>query len=159
MTQFLIQDLKYLENQVNFVPLSGFTGENILSLSETCEGKAWYEGPTLYDILEKWLVFNPQNRQNLSEKALRASVRSLVESSAALNNGEVTLSVAKKDVSLEVGVIQGVLSKGSQVGIGQFSATGVTYSSATVVELKDADGQDLESAGPRDKVIVKLSAK
>lgn len=161
VSNFLFNELKYTENQVKFIPISGFTGENLIKLSDECEGKSWYSGPTLYDVLEHWLVFNPQNKINLSEKSFRASVRSIIESGTGANSGDSGAlgAIIKKEFLIESTIIQGTVEKNDTVGLCHFSSTGVNYSSLIISEIKDNDGKDIDFAGARDKVTFKLVAK
>lgn len=48
LISFLIK-IGYKEENITFVPISGYEGENLLERSKKME---WYRGPCLYEILD-----------------------------------------------------------------------------------------------------------
>ena len=38
---------------VSFVPISGYMGENLITVSDDCDLKKWYTGPTLVGLIDQ----------------------------------------------------------------------------------------------------------
>lgn len=95
MQALLCAEMGYPDRLVRFVPLSGLSGDNIVSVGDACPLKAWYSGPTLQQAIDSFLV-PPRGGQ----KALRAVVREVASVDAAHGR-----------IELEVSVLQGKLAQ------------------------------------------------
>ncbi|KAF2071945.1 hypothetical protein CYY_006739 [Polysphondylium violaceum] len=67
---------KFNEKNIRFVPISGFSGENLLELKEE-KLKQWYKGPTLVDFIDSFSV-----GERLINKPLRMNVNDIYKSSS-----------------------------------------------------------------------------
>lgn len=115
---FLVNDLNFHDQLVRCVPLSGLTGENLISLSEECPAKAWYHGPTLQAMLDTFLVPPAQ-----IEKPLRCVVTDMK-------------AVSKDAFEMQICALQGKLSRGRTVGIVSYSNAHSKLQAATVTSMK-----------------------
>jgi elongation factor 1 alpha-like protein len=53
MTEFLeSSDVGFTADQIEFVPISGLTGNNVVKRDDSVEAFSWYKGPTLGSLLE-----------------------------------------------------------------------------------------------------------
>ena len=50
----LLEELQFSRKSIRFVPLSGLTGENLVTLSEECPLRMWYTGKTLLDMMNRY---------------------------------------------------------------------------------------------------------
>jgi elongation factor 1 alpha-like protein len=67
LRKFLMQ-VGFSSNKVRFIPVSGFSGDNIVDAPTSEEAKEWYKGPTLLEALDD---FDTPVQGKLLEKALR----------------------------------------------------------------------------------------
>lgn len=92
----LLVELQFPPKAVRFVPVSGLSGENLCTLSETCVLKQWYSGPTLLQCIDGFR--EPPRRL---DKPVRAFV-----SESGLGRGD----------EFCVRVLQGRVRKGRRLG-------------------------------------------
>jgi elongation factor 1 alpha-like protein len=131
----LLAELQFPPRAVRFVPLSGLTGENLVTLSETCALREWYTGRTLLHTMNS---VQPPTRRT------RAPLRAVITSVLAAHG-----SVAK-GCEVAVSVLQGTLRVGR--GVGLASAAGA----ATAKKLLDAEGAPLRAITAGSKGTVQL---
>lgn len=135
MRALLCSEMGYPDRLVRFVPLSGLSGDNIVSVGDACPLKEWYKGPTLQQAIDSFLV-PPRGGQ----KALRAVVREVVATDAAHGR-----------IELEVSVLQGRLAQDRTVGF--YSNTA---GAATGKEAGTKEGEGLDAvAAPSPHVVAK----
>jgi len=67
---------KFSEKNIRFIPISGFSGENLLELKEP-KLKQWYKGPTLVDFIDSFSV-----GERLINRALRMNINDIYKSSS-----------------------------------------------------------------------------
>lgn len=122
----LCEEMHFNEKFVRVVPLSGLTGQNIVSLDEDCALKAWYKGPTLLQAIDSFVV-----PVRAHQKSLRAVVHEVVSMDAHRGRCE-----------LEVSVLQGKLSSGRTVAFfdASSSSTARTANSHAHTEAPAASG-------------------
>jgi len=109
-----LQRAGFTPKQIRFVPVSGMTGENILTISEDCPLKAWYSGPSLLECVDQ---FNPAQRP--THKALRAFITDIIPAGGRAGvvvavravQGKVKVGQQVRFVpSADVGTIRGIQS-------------------------------------------------
>lgn len=88
MRSLLCGEMRYPDRLVRVVPLSGLTGENIVARSESCALSAWYEGPTLVQAIDSFLV-----PARSAQKPLRAVVHEVVSTDVAHGRLDLVVSV------------------------------------------------------------------
>ena len=95
----LVDQFNFGPRAIRFVPASGLTGENLVSVEETSPLLAWYNGPTLLEAMNTFK--EPPRHIN---KPLRAVITAV-------------LSEGKNAVDVSVKVLQGKISKGRGLGL------------------------------------------
>lgn len=135
INSLLVQDLHFPPRAVRFVPLSGSTGENIVSLSQGCPMRSWYSGPTLVHALDN---FKSPQRLPLVEKPLRALVTA-------------PLSEGPKGCDVCVTILQGRLRVGS--GVAMVTNSGGV---ATVKKIISNDGSPVSLLLPGEQATITL---
>jgi elongation factor 1 alpha-like protein len=113
----LTRDIGFNENLIRCIPVSGLEGENIVSLSDSCPMKSWYQGPTLVQAMDSFNV--PKTLVSPVPLPLRASV----------------LAVEPDGVS--VTIIQGTLRKGRRVGYYRLGSRMGNAFEATELQAKE----------------------
>jgi len=95
MRDFLCGDLHFDEHLVRCIPISGLTGQNLTSLDETCALAQWYEGPTLLEAMDGFLL--PASR------SLPLSFRAIIHDVLSIDKNRGRYEVA-------ITVLQGAVS-------------------------------------------------
>jgi translation elongation factor EF-1alpha len=109
----MLTSLQFGPKAVRFLPASGLSGENLVSIEESNPVKVWYSGPTLLDAIDQ---FREPNRQ--VNKPFRAVITAVMKES-------------KQVCDVSVKVLQGRISKGRGVGVGSTSSLARLDSSDT----------------------------
>ncbi len=124
LRQYLVQDLSFHEKLVRCVPVSGFTGENLLKMSDDCPGKSWYSGLSLQQALDTFHI--PPKQIDKAFRAVVSSVRQL----------------PRNEYEVQVNVLQGKINQGRSIGLATYSASHCTLHAAIVQSIKSMDGED-----------------
>lgn len=66
LTDFLVNEIGYEEENLSFIPLSGLTGNNVVKKQDVPQF-SWYSGPTLTEYLEKIEVAKPNVDEIINE--------------------------------------------------------------------------------------------
>eukprot|EP00127_Corallochytrium_limacisporum_P004155 Clim_evm100s157 gene=Clim_evmTU100s157 len=125
-----LKKVGYKEDRVHYVPCSGLTGENLVDRTAD-ELKAWYDGPTLVEAIDK-----------LSPKAVDAQAP-LVMSVTDVFKGQLGLSVAGK-------LMAGTMRTGDKVLV----EPGYEVATARAIQFH---GEPVEWAAAGDHVTVTLN--
>ncbi len=121
--------LKFSEDKISFLPVSGITGENLSTLNR-CPAP-WFEGPTLLDALD-----HMEQPPRPVEKAVRAVV------TAAVSNTGGGSDASNKSFIASVKVLQGRLRRGRGVGLAP------TPGVADVQKIVRTDGEEVNILFP-----------
>ena len=128
----MLTSLQFGPKAVRCIPVSGLSGENLVTVREDNPLKGWYDGPTLRDAIDN---FREPSRP--FEKSLRAIVTSVMKES--------------KTCEVCVKVLQGRITKGRGLGIGS-SSSGLGFS---VVESSEIpSGQESLFIADVKKIVV-----
>jgi len=117
----LLSEVHFGPSAVRFVPVSGLTGENLVSLSEGCALRRWYAGPTLLEAVQSFR----QPRRRVHGAPFRAVVSSVQAESS-------------RGCDVRVTVLQGRLLAGRGVGLAS------TAGAATVKKIVLEDGSPVD---------------
>ncbi len=146
--RFLVNDLNFHDRLVRCLPLSGLTGENLISMSNECPGKSWYSGDTLQAALDTFLVPPKQ-----VDKAFRAVVTEMKQ-------------ISKHELELQVVVLQGKIRKGRAIGVASYSNNHCRVTSATVNSIKTVAFEsemeitsDLEIVSARERAVIRVVSR
>lgn len=115
---FLVNDLNFHDKLVRCLPLSGLTGDNLITMSNECPGKAWYHGITLQAALDTFHI-PPKH----VDKAFRAVVTE-------------SKQISKNEMEMQVIALQGKIRKGRSIGIASYSNQHCKTIAATVSSIK-----------------------
>ena len=121
--QYLLS-LKFTEDKISFLPMSGMTGDNVSDLNP-CPAP-WYEGTSLLSALDTL-----EEPRRPVERAVRAVV------TAAISNVGIGSDGSNKTFIASVKVLQGRLRRGRGVGLAP------TPGVADVQKIIRSDGQDV----------------
>jgi elongation factor 1 alpha-like protein len=137
--EFLTQQVGYPAARVRCIPLSGLTGTNLFPppgdvvnySDETQLLRAWYQGPTLVEALDRFEPPAAQQQHKLLEKPLRIIVSDVVESSASVSlRAKVVSGWVKQGESIVV------LPVGDTAILSKFNSLHVSSSDAAVAPLR-----------------------
>ena len=137
VTTHILRDIKYNMQQVRFIPVSGITSENVVKISEACPLSQWYNGPTLLEGIDTFVVPKRQN-----QKSLRAVITGVPPSTGA-----------GKSVDVNVAVIQGKLQVGRHVQL----ASKKCKPCAMVKKIIKAGGETRSTLFAGEKGVVTLN--
>lgn len=115
---YLVNDLNFHDKLVRCLPLSGYSGDNLITMYNECPGKAWYEGITLQSALDTFYIPPKQ-----IDKAFRAVVTE-------------NKQVSKNEIEMQIVVLQGKVQKGRTVGIASYSNQHCKTMAGTVSSIK-----------------------
>ncbi|ODV79482.1 uncharacterized protein CANTADRAFT_90560 [Suhomyces tanzawaensis NRRL Y-17324] len=126
LLEYLTSDeVGFAADQIDFVPISGLTGENVVKRNSSLEALSWYKGPTLGEYLETVKLSSDINADSISQllaEDFYLSVHDAIKdkgeikvsgkiSSGVIQVGETIVS-APNDVALQV---NGLKSAGKPV--------------------------------------------
>jgi elongation factor 1 alpha-like protein len=100
----MLSVLQFGPRAIRFVPASGLTGENLMTLSEVNPVRRWYEGPTLFECIDSFRA-----PPRLVDKQFRAIVTAVSRE-------------YKQGCDVTVKILQGRVFKGRSIGIGTASS-------------------------------------
>ena len=113
LQNFLFQSAGFAKNKVTFIPISGLQGLNVhtkLKPEDCPELTKWYNGPTLWEAMEKLELPNPQNKNNANgTKKPAASRQKLLEKPLRLLMTDI-LQEQGKGVAIRARVVSGWLA-------------------------------------------------
>lgn len=145
---FLMNQCSFSENAIRVIPVSGLSGENLLSLSEDCLGKQWYAGISLQEGLETF--FQPPPR--LIARPFRGIISSVKSSHHA-------------EYEVEVQIMQGKVRTHRSIGLVTYSSGHCQHDVVTVHQMKRACAtsntgfEEIAVGYAGEKVIVKIAPK
>lgn len=148
MKAFLMNQCAFSEEAIRVIPVSGLSGENLLSLSEDCLGKQWYAGMTLQDGLEEF--FQPPPR------LIARPFRGIITSLKALHHAEY---------EVEVQILQGKLHTHRTIGLVSYSSSHCQHDVVTVQQMKrvsinsSTGFDDIATGYAGEKIILKIGPK
>lgn len=150
LRSLLVQELHFNEASIRCVPISGLDGQNLVSISEDCPLKAWYDGPSLMEAMN---TFNPPHKQVDRPFRARAMQIDAEPGRGSSRNNTFTMSV-----------LQGRIAVGRTVGVAKCSAGRVHLYAAKVLGMDEEQPQhgkkvssDKIIAVAREQVVVQLS--
>ncbi|KAH6590461.1 hypothetical protein BASA50_009436 [Batrachochytrium salamandrivorans] len=123
---FLTQ-VGFKQQQVTFVPCSGFTGENLQKRQADALCK-WYSGPTLVEALDSFTI-----PVRAVDRSFRLSIQDLFKGAmGAGSGGDVTVSGRIEAGSIQLGetVVAMPIGESGQVRAIEVDGTGVAWASA-----------------------------
>jgi translation elongation factor EF-1alpha len=145
---FLMNQCSFPENAIRVIPVSGLSGENLLSLSEECLGKQWYAGMSLEEGLETF--FQPPPR------LVAQPFRGIISSLKPLHHAEY---------EVETQIMQGKLRTHCSIGLLTYSSGHCQHDVVTVQHMKRASTtsnsgfEDIAVGYAGEKVIIKIAPK
>ena len=148
---YLVTQCQFAEHHIRCIPVSGLSGENLVSMSEDCPGKSWYGGLTLQQGLDGF-----QLPHRLVDHAFRAMINTPILKTHHAHNSEY---------DLEITIVQGKVCLHRTLGLVSYS-TGHCHTEAVVVtqikRLNNESGlleENLTVAYAREKVILRIAPK
>lgn len=109
MTEFLTSsDIGFADDQIDFVPISGLTGNNVVKKDSSIKNFEWYRGPTLSNYLEGIQVPDQVSSEN--------SVSQLMGEDFNLSINDI-YSISNSEFGISGKITSGVIQSGETVAI------------------------------------------
>lgn len=155
VTSYLIHHCHFAEHHIRCIPVSGLSGENLISLSNESPGKAWYQDDlTLQEGLDTFFQLPPR----LIDHAFRGIITS--SSCKPLHHHEY---------EVEVSILQGKISTHRSIGLIHYSHAHCHLEPVIVQQIKrfsssssssnNGNWEEIPVAYAREKVILRIASK
>lgn len=110
MKDYLINDIGYTESQIDFIPLSGLSGNNVIKRESIAEFN-WYKGPSLIEYLEN-IEISTSTVEEITQEPFNLVINDIIEGtnevqiigkiiSGSISNGD-TIKILPLDQSLKI---------------------------------------------------------